>query len=45
MGLDCYIVKGNREEMFKDERLKDCSLTGGLFFGGQGNGSFRNWLL
>tara|TARA_A100001037_G_C15152405_1_gene640319 strand:+ start:6667 stop:7092 length:426 start_codon:yes stop_codon:yes gene_type:complete len=41
MGLDCYIMKGNRDEMFKDERLKDCSLTGGLFFSGQGNGSFR----
>ena len=40
MGLDCYIVKGNRDEVFKDERLEDLTLTGGLF-SGHGNGSFR----
>ena len=40
MGLDCYIMKGNREEVFKDERLEDLTLTGGLF-SGYGNGSFR----
>ena len=40
MGLDCYIVKGNRDEVFKDERLEDLNLVGGLF-SGHGNGSFR----
>ena len=40
MGLDCYIVKGNRDEVFQDERLEDLTLVGGLF-SGQGNGSFR----
>ena len=40
MGLDCYIVKGNRDEVFKDERLEDLDLVGGLF-SGHGNGSFR----
>ena len=40
MGLDCYVVKGNRDEVFKDERLEDLNLTGGLF-SGHGNGSFR----
>ena len=40
MGLDCYIVKGNRDEVFKDERLENCTLVGGTF-SGHGNGSFR----
>jgi hypothetical protein len=40
MGLDCYIVKGNRDEEFKDERLENCTLTGGMG-SGHGNGSFR----
>ena len=40
MGLDCYVVKGNRDEVFKDERLEDLNLVGGLF-SGHGNGSFR----
>ena len=30
MGLDCYIVKGNRDEVFKDERLENCTLVGGM---------------
>ena len=40
MGLDCYIMKGNRDDMFKDERLENCTLTGGMG-SGHGNGSFR----
>ena len=40
MGLDCYVVKGNRDEVFKDERLENLNLVGGLF-SGHGNGSFR----
>ena len=40
MGLDCYIVKGNRDEVFQDERLENCTLTGSMF-SGHGNGSFR----
>ena len=40
MGLDCYIVKGNRDEVFKDERLENCTLVGGMA-SGHGNGSFR----
>ena len=30
MGLDCYIVKGNRDEVFQDERLENCTLTGSM---------------
>ena len=40
MGLDCYIMKGNRDETFKDERLENCTLVGGMA-SGHGNGSFR----
>ena len=40
MGLDCYIMKGNRDETFKDERLENCTLVGGMM-SGHGNGSFR----
>ena len=40
MGLDCYIVKGNCDEVFKDERLENCTLVGGMA-SGHGNGSFR----
>ena len=40
MGLDCYIMKCKRDETFKDERLENCTLVGGMF-SGHGNGSFR----
>lgn len=40
MGLDCYVMKGNRDEVFKDDRLDNLTLVGGLF-SGHGNGSFR----
>tara|TARA_Y200000002_G_scaffold249894_1_gene207010 strand:+ start:158 stop:559 length:402 start_codon:yes stop_codon:yes gene_type:complete len=33
-------MKGNRDETFKDERLENCTLVGGMM-SGHGNGSFR----
>ena len=41
MGLDCYIMKGNRDETFQDEHLENCTLVGGML-SGRSNGSFRS---
>lgn len=41
MGLDCFILHANdKDKEFKDKRLENASLCGGMF-SGHGNGSFR----